>query len=392
MRRFRLMPKIAAAIVSATMILSGAVPAFATGETTLPTGTSASVSGSEMSFKKYLIIPENANVPNTTFDFSIAAGDPISATNTTQEVKAGINAGNVSITDPSFANGDTTTKSSPSDITMPTGTKIATKDVTVNFSNVTYTSTGIYRYIVTETAENSAFKITEASKALDVYVTRDDAKNLKIQAYVLHSIKDRKTVLKDTADAKESGFVNTYNAHDLGFGKKSTGNQRNIEDEFSFTLSISNALKNSTFAVYTDSKNTKNPTSITTGDTGSQTVTVYLKAGQRFAVYGLNDGAAYTVKENANTLGYDLKGVTFAEGNYDTTTNDGTDASKAIELNKEDSSVSDSNLTKNAEFTFNNEKQGTVPTGVIFAVAPFAIGAVAIAAFVILKVRKAVKQ
>lgn len=389
MKRFRFMPKLAAAIVSAAMIFTTAVPAFAE-ETSTPTGTTTSVTGGSMTFNKYLIIPKDANVPNTTFDFSIAAGTAISATSTTQEVKAGINATNVSITDPSFASSDSTTTSAPDDVTMPTGTKIATKAVTVNFSNVTFTSTGIYRYIVTEKAKNSAFIITEASKALDVYVTRDDAGLLKIQAYVLHSIKTRATVLKDTADAKESGFVNTYNAHDLGFGKLSSGNQRNPDDEFSFTLSISNALKNNTFAVHTDSTNTKNPTSITTGDTGSQTVTVYLKAGQRFAVYGLNDGASYSVKENANDLGYTLTGATFAEGNYDTITNDGTESSTAIALSN--NTMADSNLTKNAEFTFTNTKQGTVPTGVIFAVAPFAIGAVAIAAFVILKVRKAAKQ
>lgn len=391
MKRFRFMPKLAAAIVSAAMIFSGAVPAFA--EDTSPsttTGTSTSVTGGTMTFNKYLIIPTKANVPNTTFDFSIASGTAISATSTTQEVKAGTDALNVNITDPSFKMGDATSTSAPADVSMPSGTKIATKTVTVDFSNVTYTSTGIYRYIVKETAENSAFKITEASKALDVYVTRDDNGLLKIQAYVLHSIKDRQVVQKDTADAKESGFVNTYNAHDLAFGKLSNGNQRNLNDEFSFTLTISNALKNNTFAVTTDSTNSKNPTSITTGNDGSQTVIVYLKASQRFVVYGLNDGASYSVKENANDLGYTLTAANFAEGNYDTVTNDNTDNSSTITLT--DSTIADSDLTKNAEFTFTNTKSGTVPTGVIFAVAPFAIGAVAIAAFVILKVRKAAKQ
>jgi hypothetical protein len=308
------------------MIFSGAVPAFAQ-------ATSTSVTGGTMSFNKYLIIPSNAVVPNTRFDFSISAGEAIPATGTTQQVKAGIEANQVSISDPSFNKNDATSKNAPSDVTMPSGTKIATKAVSVDFSKVTFTTTGIYRYKVSETVENSAFAMTESSKALDVYVTRDDNGLLKVQAYVLHSIAKDATVKKNTADAKESGFVNTYNAHDLAFEKVTRGNQRNPNDEFSFTLNISRGLKNTTYAVGTTSTNAENPTSVTTDENGkASNITVYLKAGERFAVYGLNDGASYSVSEKSDSLGYDLKEITFAEGNFDKKLKDGTAITLKIEL------------------------------------------------------------
>ena len=37
------------------------------------------VNGDTTSFKKYLVMPETAEVPNITFDFEIAAGDAIPA-------------------------------------------------------------------------------------------------------------------------------------------------------------------------------------------------------------------------------------------------------------------------------------------------------------------------
>ncbi|MDD6348642.1 MULTISPECIES: DUF7601 domain-containing protein [Erysipelotrichales] len=386
MKKFRFMPKLAAAIVSATMIFSGAVPAFAAGSATSVTGTSNT-------FNKYLIIPANAHVPTKTFTFSIKPADnDIPGTSSTQEVKKGI--GSPTVGSASFTKDSTETFSSLQEgdaITLPSGYKYAKTSVTVDFSNVTFKATGIYRYIISETTNDPNYKITTVSKAYDVYVTRDNNNNLVVQAYVLHD-GTTSTVSKSQAQAKDSGFVNTYvNSHDLAFEKTTTGNQRNPDDTFKFTLNITNAIPNSRFAAKADAsnENTKNITYIDTDENGEATQIVYLKTGERFAVYALNNNASYTVTEDADTnskLGYDLAKINWAVGDYDTTLKDGS----TIELSN--NAVHDDALTKNAQFNFINTKDGTVPTGVIFAVAPFAIGAVAIAAFVILKVRKAVKQ
>lgn len=386
MKEFRFMPKLAAVIISAAMIFSGAVPVFAQ-------GTSTSVMGGTTTFNKYLIIPSNAHVPTKTFKFSITpAENAISATDNTQEVKVGV--GTPTIGSAVFDKNSSTTYSSVQEgdsITLAAGDKYAKTPVTVDFTNVKFTSTGIYRYVVSETTSDSNYEITEASKALDVYVTRDTNNILSVQAYVLHS-GITSTVSKSTAQAKSPGFVNTYvKSHDLAFEKLTTGNQRNPDDEFKFTLTITNAIPNSRFAAAAQATNTetKNITYIDTDSSGIATQIIYLKSGERFAVYALNNNASYTVIEDSernSSLGYTLKKIDWAVGEYDKTLEDGS----TIQLSN--NAVHDDELTGSAQFSFVNEKQGTVPTGIIFAVAPFAIGAVAIALFVILKVRKAAKQ
>lgn len=382
--------KLIAGVMTTAMVFSSAA-AFAPVQ-----ADASSVMGDKTKFYKYLVINENATVPNVTFDFNITAGEAQNATAETQEVKAGI--GTPTISDPSFSSDDNAslTKSvGDTGVLLNAQQKFVSKEVTVDFSNVKFTSTGIYRYIVSETAPNEAYKSKESSKALDVYVTRDAGTtssngDLKVQAYVLHSGINA-TVKKNTADSKETGFQNTLNSHNLAFEKISVGNQRNIDDVFEFTLKITKALPSTTFAVKTSSTvtGTKELTSLTTDEAGDITKKVSLKSGERFEVIGLNDGAAYSVKEEENNLGYTLKKYTPAE-NTDTKTNDGEDGEATITLT--DSTVADTNLTKDAGFSFTNEKQGTVPTGIIFAVAPFAVGAVVLAAFIIVKMRRTAKQ
>lgn len=394
--------KLVAGLMTTAMIFSSAA-AFAPVH-----ADSNSVTGGPTTFNKYLVINENATVPNVTFDFSIrpANKDEIkTATSTTQAVVSAENNSNVvgspTITDPSFSSDDTgrlTNTVGDTGVSLVGQQKFVSKEVTVDFSNVTFKSTGIYRYIVSEAAPNEAYQSTDSSKALDVYVTRvDDTTSsangdLKVQAYVLHS-DETAPVKKDEADWKESGFQNTLNSHNLTFEKISIGNQRNLDDAFEFTLNITNALPSTTFTVKTTSTvdGTKEITSLKTDKAGAITQKVFLKSGERFEVIGLNHGAAYSVKEEANTLGYTLKKYTPTPGT-DMKTNDGTDTEADIALNESTSTVSDSNLTKDAGFSFTNEKRGAVPTGIIFAVAPFAVGAVVLAAFIIVKMRRTAKQ
>lgn len=351
------------------------------------------------SFNKYLVYDEHfTQSPTATFNFSIAPGTPQEKGDDTLEIKAGPTTG-ATIGDEkgnvSFNANEAFDKVQTGDgITLPSGTKYSKQSVNVDLSKVEFPGPGIYRYKIIET-ETAPFQVADATKALDVYVVTDEANTnkLQIQNYVLH---DNEAGTYNTngassdAKGKTDGFVNTLKSHNLAFEKKITGSQREPNHVFTFKLEFT-SLPKTTYTVnasQTADDTTKAITSVTTDDNGKATIeNIKMKAGNRFAVYGLNDGATYTVTETDKN-GYKLTGIEFptSRDGIDTTKKDG--STLAIS----DDAVTDDALTGNAEFSFVNDKSGTIPTGIIFAVAPFAVGAVVLAAFIIVKMRRTAKQ
>jgi len=344
------------------------------------------------SFNKYLVYDSHfSQSPSATYNFTIKSGTPQQATDSTLAVKAGPEG--ATIGSATFkANTAFDSVQGTDGITLSSGTKYSKESVNVDLSKVTFPEVGIYRYNITETVTDP-FQVADATKALDVYVVRDTAGSLQIQNYVLH---DDETGTYDTNGAssdtkgKTDGFVNTLISHDLAFQKKTTGDQRELDDVFTFKLEFT-SLPNTKYTVdasQTADDTTKEITSVKTDEVGKATIeNIKMKAGSRFAIYGLNDGATYTVTETDKN-GYNLKGIEFPTNttNVDTTKKDKTT------LAVSDDAVTDDALTGNAEFSFVNDKSGTIPTGIIFAVAPFAVGAVVLAAFIIVKMRRTAKQ
>lgn len=382
--------KLVAGLMTTAMLFSSAA-AFAPVHAEDPT-----YQPKTFSFNKYLVFNSHfTQSPKASFNFAITSGKAQAATPTTLAVKAGPTG--ASVGPANFDANEAYDQLQGTDgLTLSSGYKYSKAPVTVDLSNVTFTETGIYRYNITETV-NAPFEVADATKALDVYVVRDTKGNLQIQNYVLHNDEtssyatngesnDKTTTNKGKVD----GFVNTLKSHDLAFEKKTTGDQREIGDVFTFSLTFK-ALPNTKYTVdaqQTADDTTKAITSVTTGDDGTATISnIKMKAGNRFAVYGLSDGATYTVTETDKN-GYNLTGIEFPTSttDVDTTKKDG--STLAVSNN----AVTDDDLTKNADFSFVNDKSGTIPTGIIFAVAPFAVGAVVLAAFIIVKMRRTAKQ
>lgn len=200
------------------------------------------VNGSdEVTFKKFMVVPDGVAVPNVEFTFTIESGVGLPATDSTMEVYPGSKALNgtlpVFVTGKdkaTFAPGDTTYSAVRTDangekdidvkreaadrktgLTAATGVQwesgkevyAVVEDLTIDFSGVTFVEPGIYRYIIRETAsaDNAAAGImhdNHSFRVLDVYVT--DSNNepdpnstttppatmpegtLRISGYVLH--------------------------------------------------------------------------------------------------------------------------------------------------------------------------------------------------------------
>ena len=208
------------------------------------------------SFNKNLVVDSSAQVPNVEFEFTLTPGEAVPGTSTTLSVNAGI--GSPTVENAVFTNDMTengTTAGTPTDST-DTSKKFATDTVVMDFSSVTFTEPGIYRYVLTEqptTAyHGSITNDTYSTRYVDVFVENVDGA-LEIIGYAMRNPNDN---VDDTPyypgdpynyanqdpDVKQVTFTNTYETVDLEFSKKIEGNQADNTKKFVFTLSITDAI------------------------------------------------------------------------------------------------------------------------------------------------------
>jgi hypothetical protein len=190
MREFRNRKVLVAAALMTCAMSSQAIAAPQYGQSGK---TNQQTNGATTCFDKYLVLDDNANVPNYKSVYTIAPGNAVAGTKNTPEVFAGISADKITITqDNAFAPGQTTYQSVQLGDTVKFNEdqKYAKQNVTMNFGNVTYTQPGIYRYVVTETpatdAQQGITNDDDTSRFLDVYVETEETGKLGVVGYTFH--------------------------------------------------------------------------------------------------------------------------------------------------------------------------------------------------------------
>lgn len=164
----------------------------------------------------------------------------------------------------------------------------------------------------------------------------------------------------------QADFINSYQPLKLALSKTVRGNQGSRVAFFKFTVKIENAnVEDGVYKIVG-----------TTGDgsdkyiiirDGEGTATVYLKHGQSISIL-VPYGTDYTITEDADAA---------SASEYKTSTN-----SKAAEKtfdwsgittgNSADKTVTASDMKNDATVAFVNYQEGTIPTGILMTVAPFA--------------------
>ena len=199
---------------------------------------------------------------------------------------------------------------------------------------------------------------------------------------------------------KSDGFTNNYAVENLTFSKTVTGNQGSKDKYFKFTVKIENAIAGTVYDVSygadsiestpdgnADIHISANPNSATTCITSdvSQPLTItvpegqteveqvfYLQHGQSIVIRGLIEGTKYTITE------YPEDYTASATITGDTKTGDAEGEGTVITLDS-NYAMSDDCIKDDAVIDFTNDRSGTIPAGVLLAIAaPAAVGIAAI--------------
>ena len=332
------------------------------------------------------------NLPAATFNYTIAAGTGAVATSSSPLVKGGVGAPTIN----NAVHAATTPTSTP-----PTTSEV---DVTADFTDVTFTEAGIYRYNVTEELDtsNSAVDIeidvnndNKGTYVLDVYVKKIPGTNgaedtFEPYAYALSKTGEFASFIHDkpnnvwnaTYEGAEDGtgkvneIVNELTTYDLTVTKTIVGDV--AANEFEFTISITEVPSD----VYIKLDD-KAPVA------GNQTFTVKLGNGGKTVIKGLPSYAKYAIKEAVNRLeGYEVDVVeTKADpkadaGEYDWIPK----ADNAVAYGINDKAVAMGKGAVKVDYT--NTLDNISPTGVVLRVAPYALIMVAGVALLLISHRR----
>ena len=402
------------------------------------------VQGADFSFNKYLVVDENATVPKATFTYTIepAGIETKHLTGTDVELYNGAAGAVMKTTDPDAqftsesttstdAAGFTDNKGASASINVlgdMDGKKYATDSVTVDVSACDFTEPGVYRYTLTESDVTAPFQmLTEKVRTLDVYVQdkgTGTAGELEVTGYVLYdkdmaavaptnySETDAETGIgyntneNDTASGKKSsGFVNGYETVDLTVTKAVTGNQGSKDKYFKFTITSNTTLEatdkfyltgsfeaaptataatkydTAEMAVTANSAVADGESYYVTGETLNAGYVIYMQANQDVTINGLPEGVSYTVTEDPEDYT-----PTAAISAGDTKTGDASEEGTAIAL--DGSAMSDTFMKEDTTIDYTNNRQGTIPTGILLSIAaPALIGVIVLGAIIFLVVK-----
>jgi hypothetical protein len=297
----------------------------------------------------------------------------------------------------------------------------ANKSLMLDFSGVVFSEPGIYRYILTENITPSDEFTASETVYLDVWVARADPdpskaayNNYAATAVIAHTgstLTATKTDTTETVNNKVSYLKSesTAKALNLTVKHQSLGNQASRTDEYNYQIVLTNVTTGA--RIYYKSSTGSSQSFIASTTDTTATLNFTLKHGESVTFLNIGTHPGYTITEtDGSTLTSKGYAVATQIDNYklstDTSTSTGTAPDKftgetissgkidttaetaivqndaladAIDAANSKTTITDSLMTADSTVVFSVYKEGTVPTGVILNVAPYA--AVVVAGF-----------
>lgn len=318
-----------------------------------------SINGDETEVPKYLVLDKNAPVPEMTFTFAIRSATEAECGDNVTPGPTGATVGNVTLNSSSDTYTTAVTGNSALADVDWTAQIVAHDTFTLDFSEVTFLKPGIYRYVLTETAGAlDAVTYDNSTKYVDVYVVNGTTEGtLVVQGYIVHNEETGDFAYNTdpgmTVTGKSEGFLNELETFDLTLEKKLAGNQANYDDTFAFTITVTlpTGMASATYTIETVTPTVTGATTLTA--TGNATVTLGKDA--KIGIKGLPKGAKVDISEvnGLYTMSYTVNGT----------------AGTVVDNN----SITQHTVTADVDFVVTNTLNGTIPTGVLLTVAPFAV-------------------
>lgn len=381
--------RIATTLVATAMLASvAAVPAFAEDVDIATDGTikNQTTGLTEVSFTKVYRMPENVTVPtNISFTYSVSTGTlDANETKSEGEHSIPVKTSTASVQGDTIASADFSKDPSDTDPTIDT----YLAEVTLTLPSADdFAEPGVYKYTVSERVVGDTNDDVTPGGAHTLYVYVENGDSGKVITGV--EFWDAK-VSDDPEDVskKTNKWVNYYKlngnpdkdddedekpsakANEMFVTKTVTGDMADLTESFEFDIAITNPAN--PVSAYLETKKTvageevwepsENPL--------DSLEDIMLNNNTRVHIYGLSNGDAYTVTENAaNSDGY-------------VTTIDGSSTENGVKSG----SFANSNVT----VAYTNTRDAVSPTGLIMDIAPYVLLVVVAAAgcFVFLRKRR----
>ncbi|HIT25337.1 MAG TPA: hypothetical protein IAC27_04770 [Candidatus Enterenecus avicola] len=364
MKANKLMKALAASAMSLALVA---------GMTAMPAMATEAAGGVKFTKAINMAAAADGTVPSATYSYTVRAGEAKAATATSPAIKAGLGT-------PTIANVVFTPKDAVSD------SKVS-KDVTVNFSGITFPTAGIYRYVITETNPTVAGLETGDANTiyLDVYVT-NVAGACAITYYQMSTSDAAPTYAQDnnktpTYTAKFTEDTDTYTTYTLTVTKNVEGAMADMTQKFSIDVDFTGLSEGTKVKV--DGVQTADGASAD----GALSVNKSLGDDESITITGVPANAVYTVVEQlssneAYTVTYKIDGADSAVDATYANTNNG----EYTTANQQDMDAN------NHTVTVINTKNAVNPTGIILNVAPYALMVVIALAGVVVFLRKRVED
>lgn len=366
MKANKLMKALAASAMSLALVA---------GMTAMPAMATEAAGGVKFTKAINMAAAADGTVPSATYSYTVNAGEAKAATATSPAIKAGLGT-------PTIANVVFTPKDAVSD------SKVS-KDVTVNFSGITFPTAGIYRYVITETNPTVAGLETGDANTiyLDVYVTNvaGVAGGCAITYYQMSTSDAAPTYAQDnnktpTYTAKFTEDTDTYTTYTLTVTKNVEGTMADMTQKFSIDVDFTDLSEGTKVKV--DGVQTADGASAD----GALSVSKSLGDDESMTITGVPADAVYTVVENiAKTEGYTTT-ATVQRGTGTATTANVTVADTTQTVAQQTMGENDNTVV------VINTKNAVNPTGIILNVAPYALMVVIALAGVVVFLRKRVED